>query len=127
MRRLRIRTPSDGAAIGSLSGGNQQKVLLARCMALQPRVLIVDEPTRGVDVGAKAEVHQILFDLAEAGIAVIAISSDLPELLELGDRIIVLHEGGCVGELDRAAASEESLMTMMMGQAAAPQGVGDRA
>ncbi len=127
VRRLRIRTPSDGAAIGSLSGGNQQKVLLARCMALQPRVLIVDEPTRGVDVGAKAEVHQILFDLAEAGIAVIAISSDLPELLELGDRIIVLHEGGCVGELDRAAASEESLMTMMMGQAAAPQGVGDRA
>ena len=126
VKRLRIRTPSDAATIGSLSGGNQQKVLLARCMALQPRVLIVDEPTRGVDIGAKAEVHQILFDLADAGVAVIAISSDLPELLELADRIVVLHEGAGVGEIDRASANEEILMTMMMGQAKASHEMGGR-
>lgn len=117
MQRLRIRAPSDAARIGDLSGGNQQKVLLARCMALKPKILVVDEPTRGVDIGAKGEVHQILFDLAQAGVAVIVISSDMPELLELSDRIVVLHEGGSVGELDRAQADEVRLMTMMSGQA----------
>jgi inositol transport system ATP-binding protein len=126
VKRLRIRTPSDAALISSLSGGNQQKVLLARCMALKPRVLIIDEPTRGVDIGAKAEVHQILFDLAASGVAVIVISSDLPELLELADRISVLHEGASVGELPRADATEQRLMTMMMGQAPVMQAAGER-
>lgn len=120
MKRLRIRAPSDATPIGALSGGNQQKVLLARCMALKPRVLIVDEPTRGVDVGAKAEVHQILFDLAESGVGVIVISSDMPELLEVSDRIVVLHEGRLAGEVARADATEARLMQMMTGQSSTP-------
>ena len=122
VRRLRIRTPNDATAIGALSGGNQQKVLLARCMALRPRVLIVDEPTRGVDVGAKAEVHQILFDLAESGVGIVVISSDMPELLELSDRIVVLHEGALAGELDRSEADEGRLMAMMMSPGPGPDG-----
>ncbi len=77
----------------SLSGGNQQKVLLAKWLLVEPRVLIVDEPTRGVDVGAKAEVHRLLFELAERGTAVLVISSDLPEVLALGDRVIVMAQG----------------------------------
>nr|WP_246328791.1 sugar ABC transporter ATP-binding protein [Brevundimonas lenta] len=121
VKRLRIRTPNDATPIGSLSGGNQQKVLLARCMALKPKVLIVDEPTRGVDVGAKAEVHQILFDLAAAGMGLIVISSDMPELLELSDRIAVLHEGRVAGELERSEANEHRLMVMMMGHSSNPQ------
>ncbi|KQW82386.1 sugar ABC transporter ATP-binding protein [Brevundimonas sp. Root1279] len=120
MKRLRIRAPSDATPIGALSGGNQQKVLLARCMALRPKVLIVDEPTRGVDVGAKAEVHQILFDLADAGVGVIVISSDMPELLEVSDRIVVLHEGRLGGEVARSDATEARLMQMMTGQSSTP-------
>ena len=115
MDRLRIRAPGGETAIGDLSGGNQQKVLLARCMALRPRILIVDEPTRGVDVGAKGEVHQILFDLAGTGVAVIVISSDMPELLQLSDRIVVLHEGRNAGEIARANANEVNLMKLMTG------------
>src|SRR5258708_19647998 len=85
---LDIDMSNSAVAVGTLSGGNQQKVLLARCIALQPKVLIVDEPTRGIDVGSKAEVHQLLFDMAQSGIAVIVISSEMPEVLALSDRII---------------------------------------
>ncbi|RZJ95289.1 MAG: sugar ABC transporter ATP-binding protein [Brevundimonas sp.] len=113
MRRLRVKAPGAATPIGALSGGNQQKVLLARSMACRPRVLIVDEPTRGVDVGAKAEVHQILFDLAEAGVALIVISSDMPELLALSDRVIVMREGRLVGETTAEHLDEEALMALM--------------
>ena len=90
---------SPDQAVGNLSGGNQQKVVLARWLALQPKVLIVDEPTRGIDVGAKAEVHKLLYELAGAGIAIIAISSELPEILTISDRIVTMREGRITGEV----------------------------
>jgi inositol transport system ATP-binding protein len=99
--------------IANLSGGNQQKVVLARWLALRPRVLIVDEPTRGIDVGAKVEVHHLLYEMARSGIAIIAISSELPEVLAISDRIVTMREGRITGEIDRKNATEERLMTMM--------------
>jgi inositol transport system ATP-binding protein len=110
---LRIKMPNSAAAVGTLSGGNQQKVLLARCMALKPKVLIVDEPTRGIDVGAKAEVHQLLFDMARSGMALIIISSEMPEVIALSDRVVVFREGCISGVLDAADANEKNLMQLM--------------
>ncbi len=110
---LNIRMASPDQLVGNLSGGNQQKVVLARWLALRPRVLIVDEPTRGIDVGAKVEVHNLLFKLAEAGIAVIVISSELPEVMTLANRIITMREGRVTGEVLRDAATQEQLMTLM--------------
>ncbi len=118
-QKLNIRMANDGVAIGTLSGGNQQKVLLARCMALSPRVLIVDEPTRGIDVGAKADVHQVLFDLATAGVAVIVISSELPEVMAVSDRIVVFREGRVTGVLENNGVDEETLMGLMTSSVAA--------
>ena len=112
-RKLGIKMASPGQEIVNLSGGNQQKVVLARWLALGPRILIVDEPTRGIDVAAKAEVHQLLYDLADAGIAVIAISSELPEVLTISDRIVTMREGRITGELPAAEATEERLMQLM--------------
>ena len=104
-RALGIRMTSPEQPVGHLSGGNQQKVVLARWLALKPKILIVDEPTRGIDVAAKAEVHQLLGRLAQEGIAVIVISSELPEVLALSDRIVTLCEGRLTGELSRADAT----------------------
>jgi ribose transport system ATP-binding protein len=117
--RLRIRTPSVLTTVSHLSGGNQQKVLLAKWLAIRPRVLIVDEPTRGVDVGAKAEVHSILRELAQAGTAVMMISSELPEILGASDRILVIHEGEVSGLLSAEEASEEKIMFLAAGRGAA--------
>ena len=100
---------------GHLSGGNQQKVLLARWLLVNPRVLIVDEPTRGVDVGAKTEVHQMLRGFARQGHAVLMISSDLPEVLTVSDRIYVLRAGRISGELRREEATEEAVMRLAAG------------
>ncbi|MFN0191710.1 MAG: sugar ABC transporter ATP-binding protein [Aestuariivirga sp.] len=110
---LNIRMASPDQLVGNLSGGNQQKVVLARWLALRPKVLIVDEPTRGIDVGAKVEVHNLLFEMARAGIAVIVISSELPEILALADRIVTMREGRVTGEIMRAGADQEKLMTLM--------------
>ncbi len=110
---LNIRMASPDQLVASLSGGNQQKVVLARWLALKPKVLIVDEPTRGIDVAAKVEVHNLLFQLAEAGIAVIAISSELPEVMAISDRIVTMCEGRITGEIAGAEASQEMLMAMM--------------
>ena len=112
-RKLNIRMASPEQLIASLSGGNQQKVTLARWLALRPKVLIVDEPTRGIDVGAKVEVHNLLFEMAQTGIAVIAISSELPEILAVSDRIITMREGRVTGQVKREDATEELLMSMM--------------
>ncbi len=112
--RLRVRTPSIDHEVRKLSGGNQQKVVLARWLARRPKVLILDEPTRGIDVGAKAEIYRIIADLAAEGVAVLVISSELPELLGLADRIVVMQGGRITGELDRGEATEESILERAM-------------
>ncbi|MFA6154657.1 sugar ABC transporter ATP-binding protein [Mesorhizobium sp.] len=112
-KMLSIRMASPEQAIEGLSGGNQQKVILARWLARDPKVLIVDEPTRGVDVGAKAEVHQILVQLAARGIAVMMISSELPEVLAVSDRIVTMRRGRITGEMPGVEANEERLMELM--------------
>ncbi|MDA0638519.1 sugar ABC transporter ATP-binding protein [Nonomuraea sp. MCN248] len=114
--RLKFAALSDG--VGVLSGGNQQKVVLAKWLATRPSVLVVDEPTRGIDVGTKAEVHRLLSELAGQGIAVLMISSDLPEVLGMADRVLVMHEGRLTAEIPRAEATEESVMTAATGRAA---------
>lgn len=113
--QLQVKTPSLSAPIAGLSGGNQQKIALAKWLARQCQVLIIDEPTRGVDVGAKAEIHRIVDQLACQGLALLLISSDLPELMSLSRRILVLREGRAAGELQQSDFSEPKLMRMMAG------------
>jgi inositol transport system ATP-binding protein len=110
---LRIRMQNEDAIVGTLSGGNQQKVVLARYLAMKPKVLLVDEPTRGIDVGAKAEVHDLLRQLAQAGTAIVVVSSELPEIISLCDWIITVKEGRFTGEMAAADATEEKLMKLM--------------
>jgi rhamnose transport system ATP-binding protein len=102
--------------VSTLSGGNQQKAVLGKWLAREPSLLIIDEPTRGIDIGTKAEVHRILDELAAAGTAVLMISSELPEVLGLADRILVLHEGRLAGEFSRAEATEDTIMRAATGQ-----------
>jgi ribose transport system ATP-binding protein len=112
---LRIRTPSLEQKVINLSGGNQQKVVIAKWLALRPKVLILDEPTRGIDVGAKAEVHLLISELAAQGVAVLMISSELPEVLGMSDRILVMREGRIVADIERSRATEESIMRYATG------------
>jgi ABC-type sugar transport system ATPase subunit len=115
--QLRVKTPSLEAPIAGLSGGNQQKVALAKWLVRHCDLLIIDEPTRGIDVGAKAEIHQLLDQLAAEGLAIWLISSELPELINLSRRILVLREGKWMGELERKDFSQASLMRLMAGMA----------
>ena len=117
-KRLSIRTATIDLPVAKLSGGNQQKVMLSKWLNTKPSVLILDEPTRGIDVGAKAEVHAIIGELAAEGIGIILISSDLPEVLAMSDRVLVMREGRQMAIFDRADASQETVMTAAMGQAA---------
>ncbi len=117
VRRLDIRTPGIGVPAATLSGGNQQKVVVGKWLAAEPRVLIMDEPTRGVDVGAKAEIHRLMSALAGRGLAILLISSELPELLGMSDRIMVMHRGRIAGELSRDQATQEKIMAMATGVA----------
>ncbi|MEQ1769880.1 MAG: sugar ABC transporter ATP-binding protein [Devosia sp.] len=110
--RLRIATPDTERDVRSLSGGNQQKVLLAKWLARKPEILIVDEPTRGVDVGAKADIYRIIRELAADGMAVLVVSSDLPEVLALAHRIVVMAEGRTVGEMDATGATEQAILEL---------------
>jgi len=112
--QLRVKTQSPYAVGGSLSGGNQQKVALARWLAIEPKVLILDEPTQGVDVGSKSEIHQLMCDLAEAGLAIIMISSELPEILGMSDRIAVMHAGTIAGFLSRAEATQHKILSLAL-------------
>ena len=112
VERLNVKTPSLNQQIMNLSGGNQQKVLLGRWLMNNPDILILDEPTRGIDIGAKAEIHKLMSRLAQTGKAVIMISSELPEVLGMSDRIVVMHEGRRKGELSREKASQESIMEL---------------
>ena len=115
VERLGVKTPSIENAVGNLSGGNQQKVALARWLAAEPLILILDEPTQGIDVGAKSEIHALMVELASQGMAIVMISSELPEILGMSDRIAVMREGTIVGTLDRAQASQEILMEIAFG------------
>jgi L-arabinose transport system ATP-binding protein len=123
IRRLNIRTPSMRQRVENLSGGNQQKVVLARWLASDSQILILDEPTRGVDVGAKAEIYRIIDQLAASGVAVLVISSELPEVLGLADRIVVMQNGRITGELTRAEATEEKILALAMADELRPEGV----
>lgn len=114
--KLNIRTPHLRQKAMFLSGGNQQKVVLAKWLALQPKVLVMDEPTRGIDVGAKAEVHALMSQLAQAGMGIIMISSELPEILGMSDRVLVMHEGRAAAILDRAEATQEKIMAYASGE-----------
>jgi monosaccharide-transporting ATPase len=117
MRRLRIKAAGPHQRVAELSGGNQQKVLLARWLATEPKILLLDEPTRGIDVGAKAEVQALIDELAEDGLGVLLISADLEELVEGSDRVVVLKDGTVVGELAGAELTEEGVMTTMAANA----------
>jgi rhamnose transport system ATP-binding protein len=114
--RLRTKYADLDDPVGRLSGGNQQKVVLAKWLSTAPRVLIVDEPTRGIDVGTKAEVHRLMSELAADGVAVLMVSSELPEVLGMADRVLVMHEGDLVAEIPRARADEETVMRAATGQ-----------
>jgi rhamnose transport system ATP-binding protein len=114
--RLQLRFHRLVDPVGFLSGGNQQKVVLGKWLATAPKVLIIDEPTRGIDVGTKAEVHRLMSELAGQGLAVLMISSELPEVLGMADRVLVMHEGRLVRELSRAEADEESVVRAATGQ-----------
>jgi len=114
--RLQLKYHRLGDSVGTLSGGNQQKVVLGKWLATSPKVLIVDEPTRGIDVGTKSEVHRLMSELAGQGVAVLMISSELPEVLGMADRVLVMHEGRLTGELSRAEADEESVIRLATGQ-----------
>jgi len=114
VERLRIKTPSVSTEVGALSGGNQQKVALARWLSIGPGILILDEPTQGVDVGAKAEIHALIQDLAERGLAIIMISSELPEILGMSDRVAVMHAGTVSGILSRAEATQDKIIALAL-------------
>jgi rhamnose transport system ATP-binding protein len=115
VQRLGIKTASVDDPAGNLSGGNQQKVAVARWLATEPAVLILDEPTQGVDVGAKAEIHRLMGELAARGLAILMISSELPEILGMSDHIAVMHAGTVVGVLDRAEATQEKVLALALG------------
>jgi rhamnose transport system ATP-binding protein len=120
--RLGTKTPSVDVAVGNLSGGNQQKVALARWLAADPAVIILDEPTQGVDVGAKSEIHRLMSELAARGLAIIMISSELPEVLGMSDRIAVMHGGKIRGTLNRFEATQERILEMAMSETSEPAG-----
>src|SRR5262249_49189386 len=130
IRELRVKTPGPNAIVNNLSGGNQQKVVLAKCLLTEPKVLLLDEPTRGIDVGAKAEIHALMSRPAAPGTALLVVSSELPELLAMCDRILVLCEGRITGEFHRdpadgPKATQEDVLAAAMARQAVLTGVID--
>ena len=115
VKRLHVKTSSTEAIIGNLSGGNQQKVVIAKWIGTSPKVLIMDEPTRGIDVGAKREIYELMNELTERGIAIIMVSSELPEIVGMSDRVLVVHEGKIAGELMKKEATQEKIMALATG------------
>ena len=110
VQRLRIKISSLKQVVNNLSGGNQQKVVIGKWLATNPVVLILDEPTRGIDVGAKSEVHRIITELADEGVSILVISSELPEVLGLSDRVLVMHDGRITADLPIEQADQETIM-----------------
>lgn len=117
-RRMRIKTPSSRQIVRYLSGGNQQKVVLGKWLAMKPSVLLLDEPTRGIDIGAKREIYALMEELSEQGVAILFVSSELEEVIGMSDRVLVMHEGRISGELARGELSEEAIMRLATGRAA---------
>jgi ribose transport system ATP-binding protein len=115
IKQLDIRTPSSQQKVQNLSGGNQQKVVISRWLTLKPRVLILDEPTRGIDVGAKSEIYRLMQQLASDGVGIIMASSELPEILGVSNRVLVMHEGRIAGEFDPKQATQDDLMSAATG------------
>jgi ribose transport system ATP-binding protein len=122
-RSLDIRCPGTSVDVGSLSGGNQQKVVLGKWLSMSPRVLIFDEPTRGIDVGAKSEIYRLMRSLADNGVGIMMISSDMEEIIGVSDRVAVMHEGRIAGFLDRTELSEQSILSLAVGRIAGASGV----
>ena len=118
IQRLRIKTPSGKQKVKNLSGGNQQKVILGKWLATEPLVLLLDEPTRGIDINAKREIYRLIDELTEQGLAVVMVSSELPEILGLSDRILVMSEGKKTAEFSRAEATEEAILTAALPKSA---------
>ncbi|WP_201798563.1 ATP-binding cassette domain-containing protein [Brachyspira catarrhinii] len=114
--KLSIKIPTLDSPIKNLSGGNQQKCVLAKSLLIEPKILILDEPTRGIDVGAKYEIYNYIFSIVESGCSVILISSELPEILGLSDRVIVMHEGQIKASLDNKGLTQEIIMTAAIGE-----------
>jgi len=114
-RRFQIKTPALFAPVATLSGGNQQKVALSRWLVTKPSVLILDEPTQGIDVGAKSEIHALMTELVAQGVAILMISSELPEILGMSDRVAVMHGGRIVGLLERAEADQQKVLALALG------------
>ena len=117
-RRMRIKTPSSRQIVRYLSGGNQQKVVLGKWLAMKPSVLLLDEPTRGIDIGAKREIYALMEELSEQGVAILFVSSELEEVIGMSDRVLVMHEGKISGQLAREELSEEAIMRLATGRAA---------
>ena len=111
-KHLKIRTPNNKQIVQNLSGGNQQKIVIAKWLAINPKILILDDPTRGIDVGAKKEIYSLINQLVEERIGIILISSELPEILNISDRILVMREGKITGELTRKEATQEKIMQL---------------
>jgi ribose transport system ATP-binding protein len=116
VRNLKVKTPTVESLVLNLSGGNQQKVVLGKWLAMRPDVMILDEPTRGIDVGAKAEIYRLMRELAERGAVILMISSDMEEVLNMSDRVAVMHEGNLTGLLERADCAEDNIMQLAMGR-----------
>src|SRR5208282_2686782 len=116
VKSLKIKTPTTETRVLNLSGGNQQKVVLGKWLAMTPQVMILDEPTRGIDVGAKAEIYRLMRTMAERGAVILMISSDMEEILNVSDRIAVMHEGEITGVLQRADCNEENVMQLAVGK-----------
>ncbi len=115
IKNMRVKTPSEEQVVRYLSGGNQQKVVLGKWLTMKPTVLLLDEPTRGIDVGAKREIYALMEELADVGVAILFVSSELEEVLGMSDRAIVMHEGRMTGELSREDLSEEAVMHLAVG------------
>ncbi len=115
IQQLQVKTPNERQVVQYLSGGNQQKVVLGKWLAMRPKVLLLDEPTRGIDIGAKQEIYGLMDELASQGVAILFVSSEMEEILGMSDRTLVMHEGRIAGELSRDQLSEESVMKFATG------------
>ena len=113
---LRIKTPTVEQQVQFLSGGNQQKVVISKVLSTNPRVILMDEPTRGIDVGAKAEIFRLMRELANSGVSIIMFSSELPEVLKMSDRILVMYNGSVIRELDPSATSQDQVLLVALGE-----------